>query len=73
MPTEGWSNWFALEFTARLILDTDSYMETSSVAVDEIYFTNQCGDETPTPASTTALPNTTTPLQPNVRITLMLT
>ena len=69
LPMEGWSNWFALQFTARLLLPTGSYQKTCSVAIDEIYFTNDCGMVTSSaPDTTTALPNTTTPLQPNVGI-----
>ena len=69
LPMDGWSNWFALQFTARLLLPTGSYQKTCSVAIDEIYFTNDCGMVTSSaPDTTTALPNTTTPLQPNVII-----
>ena len=68
LPMDGWSNWFALQFTARLLLPTGSYQKTCSVAVDEIYFTNDCNQVTSSPpVTTTILPNTTTPLQPNVR------
>ena len=70
LPMDGWSNWFALQFTARLLIPTGSYQKTCSVAVDEIYFTNDCDHITSSaPESTTVLPNTTTPLLPNVSST----
>ena len=71
IPPDGWSNWYALQFTANLLVDTDSYLETCSVALDEIYFAEDCSQVTATPPVTdTTLPTDTTPLPPNVGLIL---
>ena len=61
----GWSNWFALTFEAKLLNDTG--IDKSSLALDEIYFMNDCSDLTSERPQTTNTPATTESPLPTVR------
>ena len=73
MVDNGWSNWFALSFEAKLLQNTiDNPDESQSLALDEIYFMEDCNLLTSETSETSTTPLTTTNPPPNVNQILVV-